>query len=547
MAMKEGLETGKREWGMRSVELKLLLPTVDNPRASRGAKDPKLLELAESMKAHGVLVPVICRPHPERKGFFDLRAGFRRLEAAKLAGLKEIPAVVRAMTDRQAMEITVLENLQRENLTPLEEAKGIKSLLAVGKDVAAIAADIGKPPAWVVRRAKLCDLTPEWKKAIEDPEHDFSHLQAGHLELIARHAPEVQKELFGEYGQRWNTSKLRLSTLKDLEHELAVHLRALGKAAFDPKDDLLQPKAGACTACQKRSSCQPGLFADELDPAKLRKSDKCLDPACYDAKLAEFTMRKEAALKAQHPGALVISADWSNDDEDVLNHNAYELCKKGAKGAKPAVYRDGPQAGTLTWVKVNEDATSRGGRKPGPDGKAKPKTLAERRAALECRRWALVIKETLEALDKSVLPAVGVDAPDGLLMALVASFGAMSPSTYDKEDHVGLAINNPTHKSRFDILDLYRTAPAETVLKQVWNLLEPRLSETVKYYQVGGITERHQEACRRIGKLLGIDVQAEFARICTVIKEPSAWKNLDEDGAPKTQGYKYLHANDAKV
>lgn len=108
---------------LRMVPVEDVVPTPDNPRKRIDTKAPDFLELVESVKALGILQPLVARPHPTQAGKLDLRAGHRRHEAARAAGLAEVPVMVREMSDRVAMEVTVLENLQRVDLTPMEEAR----------------------------------------------------------------------------------------------------------------------------------------------------------------------------------------------------------------------------------------------------------------------------------------------------------------------------------------------------------------------------------------------------------------------------------------
>ena len=110
--------------GVRNIALDYISPNPYQPR--RSFSDDQLRELADSIKQHGVIQPVTVRPRGDR---FELVVGERRLRAAKLAGLADIPALVRDMTDLESAEIAIIENLQREDLNPLEEAAAFNHLL----------------------------------------------------------------------------------------------------------------------------------------------------------------------------------------------------------------------------------------------------------------------------------------------------------------------------------------------------------------------------------------------------------------------------------
>ena len=106
------------------VELEDIIVNEGQPRKIFDEK--KLAELTSSVAQHGVLQPLIVRPRGEK---YELVAGERRLRAAKKAGLKKVPVVVKVLTDRETLEIALIENLQREDLNPLEEAEAYKKLL----------------------------------------------------------------------------------------------------------------------------------------------------------------------------------------------------------------------------------------------------------------------------------------------------------------------------------------------------------------------------------------------------------------------------------
>lgn len=305
--------------------------------------DPNIIELAETIRAKGILEPLIVRERSAGDGY-ELLAGERRFIAAAVAGLDEIPVIVKQCNDQEAMEITVIENMQREDLTPLQEARGIRELMAEGKDVQAIAANLGKSPAWVLRRARLSDLIPEWVAAFEDPKTKFFHWSAGHMELIARFDAKTQGRMLKDlcnYSTRVET------TVAELEHALGAYLHQLNKAKWALDDDVLVPRAGSCQACTKRSACNPGLFGPIDAPSE---DDYCLDDKCWARKEAAYLEKREATLASKHPGLCKISDSYTGK-KDVLSSYQYEPAKKSDKGAIPAMVVDGTDAGALRYIK----------------------------------------------------------------------------------------------------------------------------------------------------------------------------------------------------
>ena len=186
----------------KMIALDLLRCSPTNPR--REAKD--LEELTESVRQHGVLQPILVRPFGTVG--FEIVAGHRRFAAAKAADLHEIPAIVRAMDDKAALELQVIENLERSDLHPLEEARGYERLITVHKyDVVRIAAKIGRSVPYVYDRVKLLKLIKPLAMLFLEEK-----ITAGHAIILARLKPADQKRLldprctglFVEESYLWN-------------------------------------------------------------------------------------------------------------------------------------------------------------------------------------------------------------------------------------------------------------------------------------------------------------------------------------------------------
>jgi len=342
------------------MPIKDLVPSKDNPRRI-SKKDPKMLELRDSIKSMGVLEPVLARPMKGKPGKYDMRAGERRWVAAQLAGMAVIPCIVREMTDQEAFEVTVLENLQRDDLTPLEEARGVQAMLDKNWEPETIAAQLGKSPSWVARRARLTKLTEKWRKATSNPDLPVSRLPAGHLELIARLPAGTQDMLFkemraGEVYTRLNGSGSR----EELEKSIDRHLFRLKSARWKLTDEKLLSRAGSCEACNKRSGCQPMLF-EGLDPTATagKKNDQCLDPGCWNKKLKAFTLAKHKQLTERH-GKVLLERGWGPGemfvDGPTVHDWDYDRAKKSDKDAIPLLTVKGENAGQVRYVKPKKGA-----------------------------------------------------------------------------------------------------------------------------------------------------------------------------------------------
>lgn len=150
-------------------------PSRLQPRMEFG--ETALEELKASIKRSGVVEPVIVRPLSQ--GAYELVAGERRWRATQALGLHEIPAVIKQLTDREALELSLIENVQRENLNPLEEAKGYARLLEeFGHTQEDIAAAVGKDRATVANLLRLLTLPAPMQQALAKGSLTFGHAKA---------------------------------------------------------------------------------------------------------------------------------------------------------------------------------------------------------------------------------------------------------------------------------------------------------------------------------------------------------------------------------
>lgn len=164
------------------LPLEQLQPSPLNPR--KRFDQAKLEELAQSILELGILEPLIVRPMGDH---YEIVAGERRYRAAQIAGLTSVPAVSKPLTDAQVLEVMVVENNQREDVLPLEEAEGFSRLIRLGYDPERLADRIGRSNKYVYDRVKLLDLQGPAKQLLED-----SRITAGHAILLARLKPEDQ-------------------------------------------------------------------------------------------------------------------------------------------------------------------------------------------------------------------------------------------------------------------------------------------------------------------------------------------------------------------
>ncbi|MCP5432924.1 MAG: ParB/RepB/Spo0J family partition protein [Alphaproteobacteria bacterium] len=151
----------------RTLAIAEIEPNPHQPRRRFG--ESELEELAASIRLHGVLQPIVVRPHPKRAGRFEIVAGERRWRAAGKAGLHELPVIVKELTDSETLEIALVENIQRADLNPLDEARAFKSLVEeFGHKQEAIGEHVGKSRAHVANTMRLLNLPTEVQEMIAE-------------------------------------------------------------------------------------------------------------------------------------------------------------------------------------------------------------------------------------------------------------------------------------------------------------------------------------------------------------------------------------------
>lgn len=285
------------------LRLGAIAPSLTNPRKHFNAE--RLAELAASIKASGVHTPVLVRPLPasrvqdtanmEPRPTFELVTGERRYRASQMAGQATIPAVIRTLTDDQVLEIQIIENLQRDDLQPLEEAEGYEALMSHHEPrmtVDQVAAKIGKSRSYVYGRLKLLDLGTEGREALRE-----GHITAAVAEIIAR-IPDtrVQAQALGNVFNPMTGDAMPVREARALVQR--QYMLRLAEAPFPLDTNDFMPTEPACMYCSRRTGADPDLFAET------HSTDLCMDLGCYKAKQsAHQHLQLEAAREA---GATII-------------------------------------------------------------------------------------------------------------------------------------------------------------------------------------------------------------------------------------------------
>lgn len=528
---------------MVHIALDLLIPTPENPRVfpKDDHKNPSLLQLAESIKLDGILEPLLARPHPDKRGKYDLRAGERRWRASKLAGLKSVPVIVRPMTDQQAMRITFSENDNQAPLHPLEQSRAVKTMLDKGFTFEQIETETGHTKRYLVRLHQLNNLSASWRELIAEHESVRQAFSASHLEKISRHPQPVQEDLLKAMGRN-QVIEQPLHQAADLQNQLRDYLHILDAAPFKKDDPNLCPNAGTCIACTKRSDAMPELFDDDdfrerdygriRGKAKIKLGARCIDPTCYQNKLDAFLEQKAAELKKEHKSVVIQGHSYEIPKNSPWKNKAFEpwkltTCKKGDKDARPCLVVTGSETGHVKWVKNPKRPPT----KPNNDGAAakKPKepTVAQKREELQLTRLS-ALKDALRKHAKSIVDehAWPMRFSKRHMLAFVDAY-----------------LRYTVHGDK-DVLDLFaeRSQPAhsdDVLLCQAFSHALDDFMPQLNWLKL-------EESVRQFAELVHFDFDREWEKVCAKHKEPASWAKEEAAAAADKAASKGAKAKSGK-
>jgi ParB family chromosome partitioning protein len=231
---------GSTSLGVRHVPIDWIEPNPENPRLL--FEESALAELASSIREHGVLQPILVRP--AGRDHYQLVAGERRWRAARLAGLVAVPALIEELDDDAALEIAVIENLQREDLSPLEEANMYEKMVTEhGYSIRKLAQKLGKDKGYLENRLRLADAPEEIRALVSVRKDTISHA----YELMKVQDPKKRKRLAAQVA----SGQLSLVKLREriegrprrvVDPDAAPEQVAAWPGAVD-EDDLIPPPA----------------------------------------------------------------------------------------------------------------------------------------------------------------------------------------------------------------------------------------------------------------------------------------------------------------
>jgi ParB family transcriptional regulator, chromosome partitioning protein len=256
---------GRARGGVRNIDVDRISPNPEQPRLV--FDEITLQELAASIREHGVLQPILVRPLED--GEFQLIAGERRWRASRAAGLATIPALVEEIDDDTALEISIIENLQREDLSPLDEATMYDRMVREhGYSVRRLAQKLGKDKGYLENRLRLADAPVEIRELVSLRKDTLSHA----YELLKVDDPKKRKRLAGQVAR----GELTLIKLRD-----RIEGRPSRSAPLGPPDDAVVEAAAPDETTDvaeaawtgKRHDVGASLTDDSLVNAKQQLAD----------------------------------------------------------------------------------------------------------------------------------------------------------------------------------------------------------------------------------------------------------------------------------
>jgi ParB/RepB/Spo0J family partition protein len=494
------------------LPLASITPSLTNAERAARYKPDSMAELAANIKTTGVRQPILVRRLPAhrladtfdtanangaaQRPEWELIAGQRRWQASQMADLRTIPAMVATDMDddADALRFQLVENLQREDQDPLDEAQGYQRLIDLtGAAKEDIGEQINKSRRYVYDRLSLLKLCPAARQAMATEGLDVSHalliakvphddLQAKAIAYATAKNADTQSPPSVRQLQVW----LRQNVMLDLKH-----------ATFKIADETLHDSAGACTACPKRTGYAPDLFAHVQD------ADVCTDPVCYQHKAGLHHTQLKAIAEAKGytlidgKEAKQIVGPGAPDDKPLQGYSRLDqvredidgrtlrklLGKQGIADCAPVLIE---HPGTRTLIEAVPTTQAEamlvafGMVKPAPVAKSKSKTTEDYKAEAHA---ATATPDTRARIKAAMVAALA----DSTFMAIdimqISVLRWLAYTWYDnlaKDDHphanllLGIEPHLPTTAAHAHIDKLSAEALPDAVLKLILlDLIDP--------------------------------------------------------------------------
>lgn len=283
---------------------------VSDPNQPRKFFDMnELIGLSKSIIQYGVIEPIMVRPIPG--DLYMVVFGDRRFRASLIAqegghNISEIQSMIRELTDAEALEMQLTENLQRHNPHPIEDAHSFKVMLANGYSVEEIALRVAKSDKFVAMRLMLNDLSPRFQEMF------FANkMSLGQAVMLCKVPSEAQEAIFEE-EVRDNWKEDPDFMLDDIEHMVKREAKNLDSAKFKTEDLDLYPEMGACGTCKWNSANSLSLFIDE------NKSRICGNAVCFNIKTTRAYKQRIEEVMTDPSIVFVAGGHYTKEDEQKV-------------------------------------------------------------------------------------------------------------------------------------------------------------------------------------------------------------------------------------
>ncbi len=306
---------------MKDVKLSQVVLTGTNPRKHFDEERSK--ELIESIRKHGIMVPLIVREKKGALNQFELISGERRFKAAQALKLAAVPAIIKDLNDEQVLETQLIENLQRNDLTPLEEASGFKALMDKCKCTQEdIAKKIGKTQGYIAARISLLDLRQDFQKLLDEDK-----LLPGHIKFMAnfKGSNKILDNLLKRMKDLWKHSEM--ITVREFE-TLCIDVtrrqtKQLYKSTYAGDDNPLFDLK-ACEKCQWNKTANIGYEG-------IKK--RCFNPECFNEKQSTIRRAEAERIRAKVKSGKMVKEEDLPQDTQTFDHCKFDKksCAKCAR------------------------------------------------------------------------------------------------------------------------------------------------------------------------------------------------------------------------
>lgn len=496
-----------------------------NPRKTYD--EASLEELAASIRENGLLQPIVVRSIEDG---YEVVFGHRRLRAfQKIDGDGMIPAIIESLDDVEVMEAQIVENSQRADVDPLEEADAYERLHVRGKrTIGEVAASVGRTPRYVAERIALTTLSPRVRAGRLMPGTSLSCAPVETLAQLAKLSPDAQDQVVQEH--QLDTVDTyghgpRFILPETIQKAVDEEIRKLGMAPWDLFDEKLVADAGPCSKCLKTTAAAPDLFGSSA--GKDLASSACRDSACWARKYAAQGARQIVLLREKHPD-LIFVADGSSHDElagivpegsSIVASYDVVKAKKGEAGAVPSTNFALAAQGKVNYVRPVGATAVRQQRAQKKKAGELPiaEVLAEKEERLSRKRDAAFVDAVQAKIDALVEGQVKDPAP--------------CPDEFFEQIPRLAAVYNGRAALERGIAERYEA----TGDPEVFEFGLSMISSSIRRAKNVGSPELAVEAATFAAKILDIDVATIEAEIEEAIPTPKSIEKLRRGDSPKTE------------